>query len=611
MRKFFIYLALIIFISSCEKYLDKTDEVGLVEEDVFSRYEGVRGYLDACYRALPDHHSWDAQALNRAHISTLSDEMGNMVQNNMSIINSGTWLNRANIGEIGYNNPEEAGTIRAPIMDNAFLCLRIANKVIEKINDVPGLTNQQRDQLLGQAYFFRGWFYFQIIQRMGGMPIYDKAYRPEDDMDFPRLNYAESNEFVIQNMDEAIKLLPDLWPAAETGRASKAAAMAVKAMAMLYAASPLMQNDINTTVDKPYNNEQCERAAQYANDLIKYCEAKTGGTNYRLLDAENYKFIFYHAPNNASDESIWYNMDAGARNQERGMRCMYLPQFWSGQTGIDAAAYSDPTQNIVELFEKINNGVAYPITDPRSGYDPQNPFVDRDPRLNNNIIVPGEQWGSTSNNRPAYQELYTGGRDALNAANNNSTRNREITGYICKKFIWPEANFVNRQYTAYRMNTVFIRLAQVYLDYAEAMNEAYGPNADPKGYGLTAVQAINLIRNRVGMPNVAADFTSSKETFRDRIRNERTVELMFENHRWHDLRRWMIAENLFRTPIKGLVATPPANHASVTNKSTLKFTYSQRNLVTEVRVFERKHYWYPVAQDQVNYQANYKQNPGW
>lgn len=609
-----LFLVVLFFATGCEKYLDKTNEVGLNESDVFSRFDGVRGYLDQCYRALHDNHQWDHQSIPRASINNISDEMGSVINNSPMIttLNTGVWFNQPSVGEIGYNKADEdVGLPAAPIMDNAFFCLRIANKVIEKAPSVPNITADQLNQLLGQAYFFRGWYYFQIIQRMGGMPIYDKALNSEDDMDFPRLSYGESNEFVIQNMEEAIKALPDLWPVAEQGRATKAAAMAVKSMAMLYAASPLMQNDINSIVDNGYSVEKAQRAAEYANDLIKYCQAKTGGTNYRLLDSANYKFIFYHGPNNASDESIWYRMDAGSRGTERGLRVLYLPQFWAGQTGVDAAAFSDPTQNIVELFEKLNNERGYPISDARSGYDPQNPFVKRDPRLKNNIIVPGEQWGINSNNSLAYQELYPGGRDDRNAKNNSNTNRREITGYLCKKYIWPEANFVNKEWTKYRLNTVFIRLAQVYLDYAEAMNEAYGPNLDPKGYGLTAVQAVNIVRNRIGMPNVVEDFTASKELFRDRIRNERSVELMFENHRWHDLRRWMIAENTFQTPIRGVEATPPANHASVANKSTLKFTYRNKDLVTEVRVFQRKHYWYPVPQDQVNGQVNFKQNPGW
>lgn len=616
MKRILPFFILLLAFASCKKYLDKRDQLGLLEEDVFSRYEGVRGYLDACYPALLDIHDWQSQFLQRASIGALSDEMAsNSSANNgiMNVINLGDWLNKRNIGEIGFDrsNGDVGGTLGAA-MDNAFMCLRICNKVIENIQSVPGLSQDQVNQLLGQAYFFRGWYYFQIIQRMGGMPIYDKVYQANDDLDLPRKTYAESNEFVILNMNKAIDLLPHRWPGTEQGRATKAAAMGVKEMAMLYAASPLMQNGLTATVNGGYGTAQCERAAEYANDLIKYCTGNAGGTNFRMLPASEYKFIFYHAPNTVSDESIWYRFNGGARDQTRSLRCLYIPQFHSGGTGIDAASFCSPTQNMVDKYEVINGGNAYPITDPRSGYNPQRPFLNRDPRFYNNIIIPGEAWGSNSNNTQAYMELYIGGRDLLNAEQNANVRNRLVSGYVCKKFIWPGANFVNLEYNRYNLNTVYIRLAQVYLDYAEAMNEAYGPTADPKGYGLTAVAAANLVRTRAGMPILLPENTVSKDAFRAKLRNERAVELMFENHRWHDMRRWMMAEEVLRQPLMGMRATPPANHLSVPNKSTLVFTYNLAfPLVTEQRVFQLKHYWYPVDQNQVNNQFNFRQNPGW
>jgi hypothetical protein len=612
-----IVMLLVAFASiiSCEDYLDVNPDLGLTEDDVFSSYESTRGYLDNCYEVLMDMHHWRSQGINRATVNSLSDEAGSPFNGNIqSVLNSGAWSNRwAGIPEIGWGGGN-AGYDQGSAFTNAVYAIRIVNKVLDRLegDQVPGVADQQKEELLGQAYFFRAWYYFQIIQRAGGMPLLDKAYSSDDNTDLDRLTYSESTEWMLTDLDKAIDLLPAAWNDTEFGRVTKAAAMSVKSMATLYAASPLMQNDINTIQYLDYSQAWSERAAEYANDVIQYINAGAGGANIRLMDKSEYKNIFYTDEVNASPESIWYRLDAGKRSsQSRGLRCNYLPQYFSGGTGNDATAYSNPTQNIVDMHEVLNGGLAYPVTDSRSGYDPQNPFVNRDPRLYNNVLFPGEEWGVQGSGQTIYQELYVDGRDYLRQTSSTYTKNRLLSGYMCKKYIWPEANNFTNQYDIYALNHIYIRVAQIYLDYAEAMNEAYGPNADPQGYGLTAVQAINIVRNRVEMPDVLSEFTTSKEVFRDRIRNERAVELMWENHRWHDLRRWMIAEEVFENPIRGVIATPEDGHASIADKSSLTFTYDYIDLPTEQRVFNIRNYWYPVSETDAQDLFNYKQNPGW
>lgn len=604
----------IISAASCEDYLDVSPDLGLTEEDVFSSYESTRGYLDNCYEVLMDIHHWRSQALDRTTVNALSDEAGSPYNGNIAkVLNSGAWSNRwTGIPEIGWGGNAEYD--QGSAFTNATYAIRIANKVITRLNDgqISGVTADQTNELLGQAYFFRAWYYFQIIQRCGGMPALDKAFSSDDDTDLERLTYSESSELLVADLDKAIAILPDVWNDNEFGRVTKGAAMAVKSMAALYAASPLMQNDMYSTQYLNYSQSWSERAAEYANNMIKYMNAGSGGANFRLMNKSEYKNIFYSDGIQASPESIWYRLDAGKRSsQSRGLRCNYIPQYFSGGTGNDATAYSNPTQNIVDMYEVINGSVAYPITDSRSGYDPQDPFINRDPRFYNNVIVPGEEWGVQGSGKTIYQELYVDGRDYKINLASTYTKSRMASGYMIKKYLWPEANNFTKLYDIYSLNSIYIRVAQIYLDYAEAMNEAYGPNSDPKGYGLTAVQAINVVRNRVDMPNVLSEYTAAKEVFRDRIRNERAVELMWENQRWHDLRRWMIAEDVFKNPIRGIEAIPPTGHANVTDKSTLKFTYRYIDLTTEQRVFYLRNYWYPVAETDAQDLYNYKQNPGW
>ena len=612
-----IMIVLILGVSSCEDYLDVNPDFGLTEEDVFSSYESTRGFLDNCYEVLLDIHHWRSQDLNRTSINCLSDEAGSPFNDGFNpkmanVLNAGAWINRTTFPEIGWGGSRTGRFDTGSVISNALYAIRITNKVIERLtaDNIPAMTETQKNQLLGQAYFFRAWYYFQVIQRVGGMPILDKAFATDDDTDLERLTYAESSEWLITDLDKAIGLLPDTWGDVEFGRATKGAAMAVKSMATLYAASPLMQNNLTSIQYLDYSQQWSERTAEYANDVIKYINAGSGGAGFRLMNGSEYENIFYTDGINASPESIWFRLDAGKRDQRRGLRVNYIPQYFSGGTGNDASAYSNPTQNIVDMFEVINGGNAYPIDDVRSGYDPQNPFVNRDPRFYNNVIVPGQEWGVQGNGSKIYQELYVGGRDYQRQTSSVHTKDRLLSSYMCKKFIWPECNDFVRGYGLYDVNTIYIRVAQIYLDYAEAMNEAYGPTTDPKGYGLTAVGAINLIRNRVGMPNVLAEFTGSKDVFRDRIRNERAVELMWENHRWHDLRRWMIAEDVLSKPIRGVRAIPPSG-ALPADRSTINFTYNYIDLTTEQRVFTLRHYWYPVAQSDAQDLFNYKQNPGW
>lgn len=599
-----ISLLIILGFSSCEDYLDKAPELGLTEEDVFAEFESARGFLDQNYDMLEDFHNWDSQGLLNYNMTSLSDETASITedqgQRSLLPLNAGQWLDEPTKGEVGWDGC--CGT-RSPIIGRAFTGLRITNKVIANAEMIPNISQEDLNGLLGQAYFLRAWWYFQIIQRWGGMPIFDHVFNPQDDLDLQRLTYQESSEWLVEGLNKAIDLLPNTWEDAQYGRATKGSALALRSMAALYAASPLMKNDLNSIVNNGYDIAWSERAAEYANEAIQYVQNGTGGHRYRLMSGDEYENIFYHEQF-ASDEELWFKADVARRNV-RDMRSLYIPRRINndGGQGQSAMNFSNPTQNIVDKFETLEG---YPISDPLSGYDPQHPYENRDPRLANNIRVPGSQWGVNGANKPLYLETYVGGKEYRQAQNVNITSSRMISGYANNKFTWDEENGFTKNYGKYTYNMTYIRVSQLYLDFAEAMNEAYGPNSDPKGYGMTAVDAINVIRNRVGMPDVLSQFTGSKEEFRDRIRNERAVELMFEHpHRWNDLRRWMIAEEVFQEPIKGIRAYPEQNNAPT------DFRYEVIELTPEVRVFEKRHYWYPVAQDDVENLFNFQQNPGW
>lgn len=606
---------LFVLVAGCERYLDLSPELGMTEDVVFDNYESTRGYLDRCFPLLNDHTHWNRQRAQRAHVSAMSDEAGQTYRFNFvhNVINTGDWYRQPNAMEVGYTEAGIGGT-EGRVIPSSFAGIRVANTILDKVPESQ-LTQEQKDKLMGQAYFFRSWFYFEIIRRWGGMPVFDRAYNPDDPMDMERLHYQESTEWLIEGLDQAIELLPDEWPAAKKGRPAKVAAMSLKSMAALYAASPLMRNDVNNLNQyDDYDQQWSEAAAEYAHQTIQYIETQMPsrqlageGATGELRDSL-YRHIFYHYPHYVSEEGLWY-LNRTNVDRDVDISIHFQNSRWSDRPGNWGWAVTTPSQNLVDMHEIINpaNGKAYPISHPNSGYNDQNPYVNRDPRFYNNILPPGWSYGLDSDGNPIYLEPWQGGRDWA------SDWTRGVpTGYFIIKFSPPEAKGWNKPgYNLYNYSCIFIRTTQVYLDYAEAMNEAFGPNSDPMGYGMTALDAVNRIRARVGMPPVLDEFAGSKVELRERIRNERAVELSFEFHRWFDIRRWMIAEELFEDPhpIRGMQLrdlTPDESDVSLK-----QFEYTKIPLQTQVRVFNRRHYWYPVAADHTDQLGNFRQNPGW
>jgi hypothetical protein len=242
-----------------------------------------------------------------------------------------------------------------------------------------------------------------------------------------------------------------------------------------------------------------------------------------------------------------------------------------------------PSQNLVDGYE-MTNGKA--ITEPTSGYDPLNPYLNRDPRLAQTILTNNTLWNDST------VKAYIGGVDGIGKTSSTTT------GYFLKKFVQEKVQLPTAK-TASHVWHIF-RYGEVLLNYTEAMNEAFGPDVVPAGFKLSSVAAINLIRNRtgVGMPNVPTGL--SQAVFRDKIRAERRVELAFEGHRFWDVRRWMIADQTENAPLRGMRITKTGN------------TFSYEVVKVEDRKFTAPAmYRYPVPYSELVKYGSWTQTTGW
>ncbi len=658
----FASLSMLCGVTSCEKFLDQSPSMGVDESEVYSDYTSVSLFLDGAYRWLQNELEYNSlcPSAQLTFNGAISDECASIFNGSgLGTINSGNWsATHINTYEIGDGGNASLAGDRATAIFRAYRTIRICNAVIENYTLVD-MTQDEEDKLLGQAYFLRAWSYFQLIRRYGGMPDLRNLYETISEYNQPRLTYHESHNILIEDLELAIAKLPTKWDEGNVGRANKLAAMAVKANAMLYDASPLMQNGLDSTVDMDYDKSRALAAAQYTQVVIDY--VKNNKALAKLSSNEDYQNIFYWLENSKfkPEEALWYNRDT-ADDVASSMRVKFLPHDWAttGSAGGNwVYSYYAPTQNMVDMFERCvvttdTNGeeirTYYPISDPRSGYTVKNGvtndmYTNRDPRLQINILLPGQVRGRNANTGLPLENTFYYFNDGMsivggsmvNDASNQYINTRMQSGYMINKFVWENCNN-HGDYEAggsmcwktHRAITTYLRVAHLYLNYAEAAYEATGNyNQAPDGCTLTPLQALNIIRVRGGISEWAGE--SAYDSFREAYRRERCIEFMFENCRWYDLRRWMIAEKVFSStyPIKGVYAVRSGYNSADAGSSGGEFqnvpyfdndpiedgtfSCSTVDLTCEMRGFSKRNYWYPFSTYDVNALSNLKQNPGW
>lgn len=536
---------------SCSDFLDY-DEVSQYEESqIFSNFGRTQQFVTNIYSYLRS----DFCSVDGAMRASACDEAVHVWDNSsIHTFTNGTWGPRNTVDDVW-------GHYYSGIRAANFYLERGTGKLFEEYMYMDGYATQMRKyrNYEYEVKFLRAFFHFELIKRYGGVPIVDRMINSDNEANsMSRNSFHDCVDFIVDECDSVAKYLPisyDVNYDSETGRVPRAAAYALKSRVLLYAASELHNPKGNENYEKRW--ERAALAAQEVMDLAGEFKIKTLSL-YELI------------PNNLNcQEVIWERREGKQGNFESKN---YPIGFEGGNTG------TCPTQNLVDAYGMKSGS-----------YNPQDPYnKNRDPRLNHTIAVNNSAWVYGDK-----LECWEGGNSGYPKVGASPT------GYYLKKYINKNVDFRPGGSTAFFHSWVLFRYGEILLNYAEAVNEVVGPNVKNSTFKKTAIETLNLIRRRtlILMPNIPSS-TSDADKFRELVRNERFVELAFEDHRFWDIRRWKIGPQT--TEIKGMQIIKDENGS---------FEYTPR--VIENRVWDDKYYLYPISQSERSKNPNLEQNPGW
>ena len=641
-----VSLALGTSLSSCQDYLDKEPDSTVSADDAFANFRNFQGFVEEIYNCIPDKEKCNyCPSWNWGDDEIFNPEADNRMTHQVDLGNfrawesTGNWLKRD-------GSSTSTDKFAHGIWNHAWYCIRKCNLGLQNIDKFVTGSAEEKKLIEGQLCFFRAWWHEEMMEYFGGMPYVDTYLGANAEQRLPRLSYQECADRVAADFRKAADLLPINWDKTSAGaatqgkndlRINKIMALGYLGKTYLWAASPLMKNGAQIGASKngktyDYDQEYAKKAAEAFGELLSLVEA--GQTQYALAEFK-YSDIYNHeksADANSCFSDIFYTkkqnwkMPGTVEAIFRGPSPDFNGSNWNtskvfGPKVQKVVAHDNvihqPTANLVEAYGMANGEPIYLVENgqyvlnPKSGFDPEHPFKNRDPRFYHDIVFDGFKYLNGTPGQYAdlqYCQLYTGG-------NMRPIANASRTGYFIQKLVPHTCNEVDKDYdwgSALHCYLPYMRLADIYLMYAEACAAFGGASGKSSNFGKTAEDAINTLRDRCGAGHVAPEFVADNHKFMDEVRREREVELSFEGFRFCDLQRWLLlteapynqkfSQEFDRVESADFYTKNDPKDARVAN-------YRRKLILT--RNFGTKHYWFPLPIKETQISSEFKQNPGW
>lgn len=554
---------------------------------------------------------WNDPALAEAYVNRIYDEIPWGVARNAGNVDESR--SRSNAGYNVNNALITADNSGFGNWGGNYSSIRKTNKFLANIDNIDFGDAESdgiplKNRMTGEIHFLRAYFYFNLVSYFGGVPIITEVYELNDDeYKVPRDSFADVIDFIVDDLNKAANLLPEINSGSNNGRASKGVALALKSRVLLYAASDLYNPEENGTITGGYSKpellgyvdgdpttrwEAARDAAKEVIDMGIYNLYKPNPSSAAEA-TQNYGELF---TSQKSPEDIFVRYRSNSLNEGYDGWAI-APNGWYGNAGVGA---------ISELVDdyRMADGSKFDRNNPAHVSEPYN---NRDPRLAASILYEGneyrprpddlvkydpagvgqfgtwERWDSENNEM--YREY---GLDTRNSIANPWNGNR--TGATMLKFL---DKSVDIEQADQDLTWRYIRYSEILLNYAEACIEL--------GQEAEAVKYLNMIRERANMP----DITVSGEALKEEYRNERRIELVYENKRFFDVRRWMIGPQAYHD----------VHGVNIVYELQGDNTTAETPTITRIKImdgkWDDKMYFFPINRDEMNRNDKLIQNPGY